>query len=711
MSTKVDDAFLIQMRERFKRCVEAERDIRAEAAIDLAFVVGDQWDAKAQRDRQLSDRPALVFNKLTGPLQQVANDARQNKPSIQVNPVDSGADKDTADVLEGIVRHVEYISKADVAYDTALEYAASCSFGYFGYTTKYVSEDSFDQEIVCRTISDPFSVYLDPDAKEADRSDMRFAFVVDSMSREAFEEKYPDSELVQAAWFDSGDCPAPEWLLGEKGVQIAEYWTIKTKARKLLLLSTGDQLFEDELDKLPRGITVKRSRSVDYPQVCQYITNGVEVLEENEWAGKWIPLIPVFGKEVYANGKRYLISLIRNARDAQRLHNFYKSNEAEAVGLAPRPKWVGYVGQFKTKQKDWANPTSKTAYLEADMVTVNGQPAPLPRWEAFDPPISALSAGALQSADDIKAATNIYDASLGQRSNETSGIAIQRRQTESDISNYHFIDNLSRAQRHAGNILVDLIPKIYDTAREVRIIGEDQTQKIVKVNQQYQDEAGKTKKHDLGVGRYDVTITTGPSYTTKRQEAFDMLGQLAKAYPPLMQLAGDVVFRNSDIPGADEVADRLKKMLPPQLQENPQGQAPLPPQVQAHIAQMQQTIQAMGQALDEANRQVQVKKMELESRERIAGMNNQAMLAATDAKLGSAEGIAMLNAQMAAIQHRLDMLHEGTMLQAQGQQNTQAAQQQAGIQQQQTEQAQQFQAQQAAQQQAAQAQQQQQPQQ
>jgi hypothetical protein len=669
------EAFLALARERFKRAVEAEREIREEARIDLEFVAGEQWDAKTKMDREALGRPALVFNKLTGPLQQVANDARQNKPAIRVNPVDSGADKVTADVLQGIVRHIEYVSKADVAYDTALEHAASCSFGFWRYLTDYVSEGSFDQEILCKQVANPFSIYIDCDAKEADRSDMRWAFVIDWMSKDAFEEKYPDSELVAAEFFDGGDSPAPEWI-GSQGVQVAEYWVIETKKRKLVQLSTGEQAFEDELPELPEGVTIERSREVSFPKVCQYIINGSEVLEEHEWAGKWIPIIPVYGKEILIEGKRKLISLVRNARDPQRLHNFYKSNEAEAIALAPRPKWVGYTGQFKTKSRDWANPTSAVAYLEADPVTVNGQAAPLPQWQAFEPPIAALSAGALQAGDDIKAATNVFDASLGARSNETSGIAIQRRQTESDVSNFHFIDNLARAQQHAGNILVDLIPKIYDAAREVRIVGEDQAQKVIAVNQEYLDpETGRMKRHDLGIGRYDVTVSTGPSYTTKRQEAFDMLSQFAKAYPQLLQVAGDLIFRNSDVPGADEIADRLKKLLPPPLQQNPQGPQQIPPQAQAQMQQMQQMIQQMGSELQAAKSQLAVKKMEVESRERIALMNNQKEFIITEAQLKSKEGVMLLQQQIAAIKHQLDMLHSGAQSDVQAAQQQQAAQQ------------------------------------
>ena len=646
-----NEALLAHARERFQRAVDAEQDIRAEALIDLKFVAGDQWHPTLKAQRERGDRPALVFNKLTGPIQSIANEVRQNKPGIKVHPVDSGATKETAEVVQGIIRHIEYASSADRAYETALDSAVSCSFGYFRLLTRYMHEESFDQDITIETITDPFSVYMDCDCKQADRSDAKWAFVVMSYSREEYKARFGESEAATTDFW-GGHADAGDWIADS--VRVAEYWAVETTSRKLQMLSDGRTVWSDEVGKLPKGVRVEKERPVDVPQVKQYIINGAEVLEENDWAGKYIPIIGVYGKEMVIEGKRVIQSLIRQARDAQRLHNYYKTTEAETIALVPKPKWVGYVGQFKTKAKDWQTANNSTsAFLEADPLTVAGQIAPLPRWESFEGPIQALSGASLQSADDIKAATNIYDASLGARSNETSGVAIRQRENQGDVSNFHFIDNLTRSQTHLGRILIDLIPKIYDTPREIRILGPDEQEKVVMVNQTYLDpETRQPTTHMLDAGRFDCTVSTGPSYSTKRQEAFDMLQELSKAYPQLIQIAGDIIFQNSDMPGADAIAERLKAQ---------NGQAPVPPQLQAHLAQLGQQNQAMQQELQKLLQERNGKLLEIQSKERIAFMQTKAQVILGLTKVNAADAQQKADQEFAQLSQMMDQAHDAGM--------------------------------------------------
>jgi hypothetical protein len=681
------EELLTRARKRFAAAEEAEKDIRLEAELDLKFVCGDQWDPKVKRDRDLANRPALVFNKLQTPVQQLANQARQNKPAIRVNPVDSAADVDTAKVFQGMIRHIEYDSDADQAYDTALEYAASCSFGYWRYSKEYTSEESFDQDIKTVRVDDPFTVYLDTDARKPDRSDMMWAFVIDKMSKDCFKLRFGKEPNVLSEDFQT-ELAEEGWIDGED-VRIAEYWEVELKKRTLRLQRYEDgtihPIYTDEIEGDDNGVDFvtdddgqPQEREVQERHVTQYIINGAEVLETNPWDGKWIPIVPVWGKELIVKGKRCLFSLVRFARDPQQLHNFYKTMEAETISLAPKPKWVGAVGQFKTKKRDWQRANSdNAAYLEYDPVAVGDKIAPAPQWVTFDPPVQALNIGSLSTADDIKAATGYFDPSLGEQRGDSSGIAINRLQKQGDVSNFHFIDNLARAQKQAGRILLDLIPKTYDTAREVRIIGDDEKQRVIKVNAPYKDEDGKVKHHKLDVGRYDVTITTGPSYTTQRQEAFELLTQLAQNNPQVMQIGGDIIWENSDVPGADLLAKRWKKTLPPNLVTD-ENQPEVPPQVQAQLAQSQQVIQVLNGQVQKLAQLLSTQALKLESQERIATENNIARIMAAEmaGKSAEAQQAAQLDhdAVMAGLNRRAQLLDTLISIQQEMQQAQQAQQ-------------------------------------
>lgn len=658
--TEAHEELVKEARERFQECQEAEREIREEAAKDLRFLAGDQWPIGVKHERELAGRPALTINKLPTYLAQVTNDARQNSPAIDINPVDSGADIETAEILQGIVRHIEVDSDAQVAYQTAHDYSAGCSFGVFRVLTEYCDERSFNQDIKIKRIDDPFTVWFDPHAREVDRCDAKFAFVITRYSKDEFKRRWPKSETITSNYWD-GQVEHTDGWITDDSVQVGEYWYIEETARTLLMLSTGQSVYQDEIKggAMPPEIEILMKRSVQTRKVKCATLNGGEVLEEEDWAGKWIPLIPVYGKEVVVEGKRMLFSLIRFARDPQALYNYYKTAQAETVGLSPKAPWVGVEGQFEGHELEWktANVTNH-AYLEYKPVSISGTPAPPPHRNTYEPPIQALSIGALQASDDIKATTGIFDASLGAKSNETSGIAIQRRQHEGDVANFHFIDNLSRAMRHCGRILLDLIPKIYDTPREVRIIGEDQEQKVIRVNQQWTNDQGKAVNYDLSVGKYDVTVTTGPSYTTQRQEAFAMLTELAKAYPALLQIAGDIIFRWSDVPGANQLADRMKKMLPPGLGDD--GGADDKSKLAAATQQLQQLSQQNEQltaAVHDLSGTVETKRLELESKERMNALNAQTQLVIAEAKLGSLEAVEMLKHEFAAINARLNLLN------------------------------------------------------
>lgn len=677
-----DEDILATARERFTLVQAAEEQIRKEARIDLDYVRGKQWDSADVQARTAGNnrRPCLTFNKLTGPVNQVANEARTNQPGIEVHPVDSVGDPDTAEVLEGMIRHIEYASKADEVYETAIEQSAAGSFAYFKVETRYCCPTSFDQELYIERIQDPFSVWIDPFARAADKSDMKWAFETEFMSKEDYQAEYGDSDVVASNFYAGISNPAPAWIRTD-GVLVARYWVREAIPKKLIAIQWPDGkvtgLYSDEIsDPLPPGLQYatgpdgKRiERDTVVYQVKRYKINGVEILDQTDWRGQYIPILVVLGKEMYVEGERHVFSLVRFARGAQKLYNFYRSSEAETVMLGTKAPWIGVKGAFKDPR--WATANSiPWAYLEYEPVDIAGNPAQPPTRNIFEPPIQALSLGAAQASDDIKATTNIYDAALGAQGPESSGIAIQRRQSQSGMANLHFMDNLSRAIRHCGQILVELIPKIYDTPREVRILGEDRAQQIVKVNQQYVDEKGKDRCYDLHAGKYDVAITTGPSYPTQRLEAFETMTKIAQAYPQILQVAGDLIFRNGDFPGADKIADRLQKTLPPALQDQPDGAPPLPPAVMAKMQQDGQMIEQLTQALQRVTQEQQTKAIETASNERIemakiqadqeqATLQARVDLLTAEMKAKSTEDIELMKAQLAQIQAQITAMNMG----------------------------------------------------
>ena len=680
---KSDEDIISTCHERLKSAQTAEAEIRREAIIDLRFAAGIQWDPEDESRRNAvaagGKRPCLTFNKLTGPLSMVANEARQNKPGMQALPVDSSGDADTAAVIEGMLRYIEYASKAEQVYETALEQSTKGAIGAFKITTQYVGSKTFDQELRIERIVNPLSVYCDPWSQQADKSDMNWAIELEWYSHDEYEAEFgTDTEASKSNFYEGIYNPVPEWITKD-GVQVARYWYVETETRKLVGLEWPDGRvtaeYKDSLpDNLPAGIRfatdengdpLERDDQVRHVRMCRI--NGVEILDKTEWKGKYIPILMVLGEEMWIEQRRYVFSLIRFARDAQKLYNFYRSSEAETVMLGSKAPWIGAKGTFKDPRWASAN-TVPYAYLEYEPLDIAGNPAPPPQRNVFEPPIQALVMGAAQAADDIKATTNIYDASLGAMSNETSGVAIRQRQSQGGLSNFHFVDNLNRAILQAGTILVDLIPQIYDTPREVRILGEDMQEQIVKVNQQYIDADGYPRNYDLTGAKYDVRLKVGPNWKTDQEKASEMLAQLAQAYPPLMQVAGDLIFENLNFKGSDKIAERLRKTLPPALQEQPENK---PAQVLAQQnQQMAMQIDQLTKELQQAQQDIltkkaqidadmQIEQAKIQSSDRQAALKAQVDLLAIDAKLTSGEAIADLQNQLAMLKLQITAMASG----------------------------------------------------
>ncbi len=584
-----DDDLLIEARRLFDLASEVENENRQDALDDLKFArLGEQWPDEVIQARKLEGRPCLTINRLPAFIRQVVNDARQNKPAIKVHPADDSADPETAEIFNGLIRNIEVTSDADVAFDTALESAVTGGFGYFRINTRYSDEDTFDQDLVIERIANPFSVFGDPYSTAADSSDWDNAFIVETMSKDAFERKYKGSEPVD--WSADGYVGLGAPWIDDDQVMVCEWWTREEVKKQIVQLSNGEvvdlKVFEANADQFAElGLeVVGQGRELRGHKVIQRCMTGGEILTTIDWPGKYIPIIPVYGDEVNVEGKRFFRSMVRDAKDPQRMFNYWRTASTELVALAPKTPFIGPKGAFVTDFEKWATAnTSSHAYIEYD----GGTP---PQRQPF----AGVPAGALQEAlnasDDIKAIVGLHDASLGARSNETSGVAIMARQREGDVSTFHFIDNLSRAIRHAGRVLIDLIPKVYSTDRVIRTLGPEEEPETVRIGQEageMQNQRGEIIKiYSLNAGKYDLTVQTGPSFTTRRQEAAAQMQELFRAYPPAAEVIGDLFVKAQDWPMADEIAKRLKGLFDQRFGGQQQGAPQQPQQPPVDPAQM-----------------------------------------------------------------------------------------------------------------------------
>ena len=611
---------LATMRSRFTMAISALGESREDELDDLRFMAGSpdnqwQWPADVLATRgsvqgqTINARPCLTINKLPQHVRQVTNQQRQNRPSGKVIPADDNADVAVAEVFDGIIRHIEYMSDADVAYDTACDNQVTYGEGYIRILTEYAREDSFDQDLRIGRIRNSFSVYMDPTIQDPCGSDAKWCFITEDLLKEEFERMFPDAAPITSIMAQGiGDQSLSQWI-SQNTVRIAEYFYIDHEKAKLNLYPGNVTAFngtpQDGQLKAMFGQPV-RTRTVDRRKVMWVKTNGYEVLDEREWIGKYIPVVRVVGNEFEVDGRLFVSGLVRNAKDAQRMYNYWTSQEAEMLALAPKAPFIGYGGQFEGYEMQWktAN-TTNWPYLEVNPDVTDGAGNILPLPQRSQPPMAqtGLIQAKMGAAEDIKSTTGQYNASLGQQGNERSGKAIMARVQEGDTGTYHYVDNLGRAIRHITRQLVDMIPKIYDTERIARIIGVDGEVGMAKINPQQpepvkpiMDAAGNVieKIYNPTVGTYDVVITTGPSYLTKRQEAVEAMANILQTSPQLWQVAGDLFIKNMDWPGAQEMAARFKKIIDPKVLAQDDKSPELQSAEQMIEALTQQLNQTMG---------------------------------------------------------------------------------------------------------------------
>lgn len=683
--------------KRLQRCVENESENRSNAIEDLRFINGEMWDEKEVKLRKRRKRPCLQINLLTKYVDNIVGEERINRPRVKIRPVDSMATVPLAQIREGIVRNVEYLSRAEQIYDQAFEMVASCGFGAWRVLTRYTEENPFIQEIYLEAIKNPFLVYMDPDCKDDTFADAKYGFVLTRMPREEFDERWPKAQypsdslkvgigMSNELWFDQNTVTVAEYFvretekkkmaqledgtvlpLDEAQEKIAE-WDAKAKEIKAAIavaqataiqtaaagpsplppaaaegspvpispasstaaepqsgiepegaitggravspapappVPPADTVLEMTIGPKPKVVKTKDTEVV---KIRRYVINGADVIEgmdgdERYFPGKYIPIVLVLGKERNIEGKRYIRGMIRDAKDPMRLVNYWTTSLAETVALAPKAPWLGTAAMFKGYENDYATAHEENLpYLKYNIDPMSPQSYPV-RNHAGDPPLALFSQ--LQVAhQNLKDVIGQYASDVGDKGPERSGPAIIARQTPGDVGTFAFLDNLSRSIAHSGRIINEMIPEVYDTERDVRLRNVDETETFVPINttagsalrnirkdpkryfgldpnklhESMREKGEDARFNDITVGKYDVIVSVGPSHTTQRQETAQNLFTMINSMPDKMGVAVDILVENMDFPGADRLAARLRKLLPPDLREKRPGEEPPPPQ-------------------------------------------------------------------------------------------------------------------------------------
>ncbi len=604
-----DDEIIKEARKRYERASAAAQKNKNRYREAMQFVAGDQWDQQLAATRQSQMRPVLTMDRLGTHINQIVNDQRQSKPAIKVHPVDDKADVKTAEIYNGLIRNIEHISNAPMAYETAAFTQVAGGQGAWRVLTRYADDDGFDQEIFIKRILDPMSVTWDPDAKEMDGSDGKFVFIEDSYSREAFEEEYPD--VVHTDWPGEND-PSGWW--SSDSVRCAEYYRLVNRETTLYMLSNGSVVEREEAENAAIDPTqIVSVRQARRREVQWFKLGGNSVIDSRIWPGRYLPVVRVVGNEQCIDGEIQYTGLTHRAMDPARMYNYQASVMVEMLALQKTAPWIGAKGQFKGMEQKWARSNnSNAAYLEYEPVDINGQLAPPPMRQP-SPQVPTGNVQAMASAaQDLQWITGQHAANFGAASNETSGRAINARQREGDTATYHYLDNMARGILATGRILVDIIPHVYDTKRVLRILGDDETASVVQHSPdieramvEIRGDSGVQRIYNLGVGRYDVAVSVGPSFGTLRQESVEAMQAMLSSKPELWQAIGDIFVRRQNWPGAQEIADRLAKMVPRELkneesEEDGEDQSAQIAQASQVAMQMQEIIAQRDQSLQQA---------------------------------------------------------------------------------------------------------------
>lgn len=605
-----EQAIVKEAKERFKRGMEWEKAFRTLYLEDIKFGNADSdnlwaWPDTIRNARELDNKPCLTINKAKQHCLQIVNDNRQHSPQIKIHPVGDGADIESAKILDGVVRHIEYRSAAQGAYNTAQEFAVFGGIGYWRVMTEYVGDDSFDQDIrICR-VRDPMSILLDPDIKEIDGSDARFGFVFTDLTKDEYKYKYGEEAAKKASDYALDESYG--WV-SEDHIRVAEYYRIHLDKGQIAAVSSDDLEFvpwattnvfkqwevdSDTWDTI-LSLPNTKTRQVDRKTIEWYKIAGDEIIERSIVPADYIPLVRVVGEEMVIDNKLERKGHVRGIKDAQRMYNYWTSSAVENVALQNKVPYVAAAEAVQGYESYWESANNDNySYLPFNHKDESGNPIPAPQRQTPPQTSQAYMHGMQVAANEMMMVTGQYQAVMGQQSNETSGVAIQNRQRQGDNATYHYIDHLASAIRFTGRILLSMIPHVYDTPRILRILGEDGVEDFIHVDPMAQQALAKQRgqqqdeiKNVLNpkIGTYDVAVDTGPAYSTRRQEAFAAMTQIMGQNGELMKVAGDLMFKAADFPMAQDIAERLSRAVPPQLK----GEGPDP-----HIIQLQQQLQQM----------------------------------------------------------------------------------------------------------------------
>ena len=605
--------------ERFETASDGWSDIYEQSVADVSFIDDDegQWEDSVRESRH--NRPCLTFDKLSASVDRVVGGQMAQMPSVKVRAAEEG-DEDIAEVYQGLIRQID--QRGIQAFKTAFKFAVKSGWGCLLVDHDYIDDVSLDQDIILREIKNPFSVLLDPIIQAQHVQEARFGFMFEDMERQEFSRLYPDAESYpgESDFTTTGNMDS--WV-SEDFVRVADYFRITLEEKTLVQLSDGRVLDLEEVqpvrDELNlQGITLGKTRKVQKRKLERFKISGMEILEEVECVGRFIPLVPMFGKTSNINGKYITRGIVRKAKDAQRLYNYSRSVAVEVTALTPKQPYFVTPAMIKGHESKWKN----MMVSNDPVLQFNFDQGQKPYRESPAQGSPGLLQDAQFAAEDIKATTGIFDANIGQQGQETSGVAIGRRQFQGEMSNFEYQDQLIDSMELAGRIMIDMIPAVYDTERTIRIIGEDEREETVQVNKTLMDAQTGTfvKTMDLNVGNYDIKIASGPSFTTRKQETAEQLSSMIAQNPAMSQLVGDILFQNHDLEGGDEAIKRLRSagVKAGIIEPNQEEAVALQSQIQAS-KQLEQQAAQLELALKQA--EVATERAEAIERESKASMN------------------------------------------------------------------------------------------
>lgn len=682
-----DESLIEKSMKRFKITADSESESRRQGLEDLKFSIGTgQWDEAVKANREIEGKPCLTINRAPAFLRQYTGEERQHRPAMLVSAVGSGATLEAAKIHQGVLRHTEVVSVADVTYDNSYDMMMRIGWCPWRVKVDYTSERSFDQEPRIEAIENPFAVYLSP-IRRPDGTDPLWGHVVTDYSKEDYEAEFGKTDLAKLSFPTSAGNAEPEWVTKD-GARVAEYWWMELLAKELCQLADGSTMLREEIEKAKKADTTGRLKDIDSRIVDTRETvvrkvhcvkhDALRVLKTYQYLGRYLPFPEVNGVRLNVNGKVYRAGMVRDYRDAQRIYDFMVTRAVEQVDLVSKdPLWVPDANaQYGEHYRQMNRKNFSHLFYKA--YDADGKQLPQPQRAGREAPIDAMTKIIQQADYDMKAVIGIYGSSLGEEagSAQESGFAIMNRREQSDTGAVSWHDNLNRAIMWQGKILLDLWPKLINSARVQRIINPDDSVKhAVIFNSQYSDpqeaqqhmneQLGLKKAYDVGVGDYDLVLSTGPMYAAARKEAFAALTAVITVNPEqMMPICGDIWAKNGDFPDADVLAARFKKLLPPNLQDESaeDAQSKLLA-AQAQIGQLTQQHDIMVQELSRADDTIRTKRLDLESRERIALQNNFTAILVQRLKSHDAAAQSLMDNQMAAISQRLGVLHENMSIQ------------------------------------------------